>query len=70
MCVHFVGDMTRSLVLLLVAAMAAPADAWTIGSQLDYTGCHERITTEAFRAARAMYADGAGDRAHRATSRR
>ena len=41
--------------LAVVTAMAAPAAAWTIGSQLDYTGCHEKITTAAFRAARAKY---------------
>ncbi|MFT3691530.1 MAG: MYXO-CTERM sorting domain-containing protein [Kofleriaceae bacterium] len=35
---------------------AATASAWTIGSQLDPTGCHERITTTAFRASRAMFA--------------
>ena len=40
----------------LIAAAATPAAAWTIGSQLDYTGCHERITTTALRAARERYA--------------
>ena len=47
--------MLRSLAVVLVTAASAPAGAWSIGSQLDYTGCHERITTAAFRAARLMY---------------
>lgn len=47
--------MIRSLAAAFVLAASAPAGAWSIGSQLDYTGCHERITTAAFRAARAMY---------------
>ncbi len=37
----------------VLALVPASAHAWTIGSQLDYTGCHERITTAAFRATRA-----------------
>jgi len=41
------------LVVAATAAVATPAYAWTIGSQLDYTGCHEKITTAAFRATRA-----------------
>ncbi|MEO8549433.1 MAG: hypothetical protein ABI678_05655 [Kofleriaceae bacterium] len=47
--------MHRLLTLLLVAAPVT-AHAWTIGSQLDNSGCHERITTAAFRAARATHA--------------
>lgn len=47
--------MLRSLAAALVIAVSAPAGAWSIGSQLDYTGCHERITTAAFRAARARF---------------
>lgn len=43
------------LLSLLVVAAPVTAHAWTIGSQLDNTGCHERITTTAFRAARAMF---------------
>ncbi|HET9989368.1 MAG TPA: hypothetical protein VFQ65_12645, partial [Kofleriaceae bacterium] len=39
-----------------MVAATGPAHAWTVGSQLDNTGCHERITTEAFRAARLMFA--------------
>lgn len=46
----------KILAAVAVTAMATPAGAWTIGSQLDYTGCHEKITTAAFRAARAKYA--------------
>lgn len=42
--------------LALAAAMtlfaASPAHAWSIGNQLDYEGCHERITAEALRIAR------------------
>jgi MYXO-CTERM domain-containing protein len=38
-----------------LVAVSRPAAAWTIGSQLDNTGCHERITTLAFRAARMMF---------------
>jgi hypothetical protein len=46
--------MHRLLCLLAIAAPAT-AHAWTIGSQLDNTGCHEKITTTAFRAARATF---------------
>lgn len=42
-------------IVTTLAAAARPAGAWTIGSQLDNTGCHERITTAAFRAARMMF---------------
>jgi uncharacterized protein (TIGR03382 family) len=45
----------RQLGLLIVAVvMLAPgsANAWTIGTQLDIDGCHERITAAALRAAR------------------
>jgi len=42
-------------IVTALAAVTRPADAWTIGSQLDNTGCHERITTLAFRAARMMF---------------
>src|SRR5450631_1983677 len=47
----------KSLFLVVAAtvAVATPAYAWTIGSQLDYTGCHEKITTAAFRATRVMF---------------
>ena len=41
-------------VVTALAAAATPASAWSIGSQLDYTGCHERITTAAFRSTRMM----------------
>ena len=46
------------LAALATALIALPssAQAWTIGSQLDNTGCHERITTTAFRATRAKFA--------------
>ncbi|HSN24979.1 MAG TPA: hypothetical protein VLT45_01805, partial [Kofleriaceae bacterium] len=47
-------------VLVAVVAVVVHTEpvgrAWSIGSQLDYTGCHERITTAAFRAARARFA--------------
>ena len=46
--------MNRYAVLALVLGTST-AHAWTIGSQLDYTGCHERITTTAFRATRSMF---------------
>lgn len=42
------------LIALLVFIAARPAHAWTIGSQLDYTGCHEKITEQAFRTVRAQ----------------
>ena len=47
-----------ALATLATGLVALPtlAHAWTIGSQLDYSGCHERITTEAFRATRAKFA--------------
>ena len=47
-----------SLATLATGLVALPtsAHAWTIGSQLDYAGCHERITTAAFRATRAKFA--------------
>ena len=48
--------MKVALVALVGLAAAGDARAWSIGSQLDYTGCHERITTAAFRAARAKFA--------------
>ena len=48
--------MKVALVALVGLAVAGDARAWSIGSQLDYTGCHERITTAAFRAARAKFA--------------
>ncbi|HUS28850.1 MAG TPA: hypothetical protein VMZ53_10075 [Kofleriaceae bacterium] len=35
--------------------MPQEAGAWSIGSQLNYEGCHERITATAFRNARALY---------------
>ena len=45
--------MKRYAVLALL--ISSTAHAWSIGSQLDYTGCHERITTTAFRATRSMF---------------
>ncbi len=49
--------MTRSLCLAFATTclLTSPARAWSIGSQLDYTGCHEPITTAALRATRAMF---------------
>ncbi len=50
---------TRFALLTLAAGLAAapaPARAWGIGSQLDLQGCHERITADALRRARAMHA--------------
>ena len=44
------------VVVAVAVAAAGPAQAWSIGSQLDYTGCHEKITTAAFRTARAKFA--------------
>jgi uncharacterized protein (TIGR03382 family) len=41
--------------VLAVLLGTSTAHAWTIGSQLDYTGCHERITTTAFRATRSIF---------------
>lgn len=46
----------RALVTAAVLAVPIPARAWTIGSQLDYSGCHERITAEALRDVRATLA--------------
>src|SRR3569623_961048 len=48
--------MKLALVALVAFAAAGDARAWSIGSQLDYTGCHERITPAAFRAVRARIA--------------
>ena len=48
---------TRFALLTLVVGLTLgppPAHAWGIGSQLDYQGCHERITAEALRRVRAM----------------
>lgn len=45
----------KLLAAIAITVISAPAGAWTIGSQLDYTGCHEKITTAAFRAVRAKY---------------
>ena len=42
-------------IVTALVAVSRPSGAWTIGSQLDNTGCHERITTAAFRAARMMF---------------
>ncbi|CAN5870139.1 hypothetical protein BH11MYX2_BH11MYX2_19490 [soil metagenome] len=47
------------LLLATVASsllFAADASAWSIGSQLDYKGCHERINAQALRNVRAMFA--------------
>ncbi|MBV8757469.1 MAG: hypothetical protein JO257_09350 [Deltaproteobacteria bacterium] len=46
----------KRLLVVVVVALGSNAHAWSIGSQLDNTGCHEKITTAAFRAARAKFA--------------
>ena len=48
---------TRSVLLTAAVGLTlapAHARAWSIGSQLDNEGCHERITAEALRRVRAM----------------
>ena len=56
LCARAGARHVAALICGAIALVPARAHAWTLGSQLDYDGCHEPITAEALRNVRGSFA--------------